>query len=85
MMHSRREIYRPRDLLHDVQGDVDMVTVLTILDQHRVVLGIRSTGRLRARRLGERTLHPDLVQLIARHEDTLLAVVTAHRAGEAKA
>ena len=80
MTHSRREIYLPHVLLNDIQGDVQMETLLQILAQHHLVLGIRANGSLRVRRLGQRTLHPDLAQLVARHEDTLRAVVLAHRA-----
>ena len=79
MPHPRRERYSPKDLLPAVQGDRHLETVLGILAQHRVVLGIRANGTLRARKLGDRTLHPDLAQLVARHAAALLTVVKAQQ------
>jgi hypothetical protein len=80
MTHPRRKRYHPRDLLHDVQGDAQLSTVLTILEQNGIVLGLRTNGMLRVRILGRRTLPLDLAQLVARWQEDLLAVVRAHQA-----
>ena len=82
MTHPRRVLYRPGDLLllPEVEGDVGLETVLTILAQNKVTLSLRANGALRARKLGYRRLHPDLASLVARHAEALLAVVRAHQA-----